>query len=148
MVPVSLLCHSTGGSHGLCNKTGSGWPHGTRDFSRCCPPSAATSRWRSATLTPKPVPKPCRKASAMPCIAYLRLHERGEVEKAYPSPLAKYAARQVRDGRKVGGRLNVKDVSSPYCQRLKHVVLERLDKWDRRRGMAGGSRGGQERDAR
>ena len=30
--------------------------------------------------------------------AYVRLHERGEVEKAYPTPLAKYAARQIRDG--------------------------------------------------
>ena len=63
--------------------------------------------------------------------AYLRLHERGEIEKAYASPLAVYAARQVRDGRKVGGKLNIKDVSSAYCRRLKHVTLERLDKWDR-----------------
>lgn len=67
-------------------------------------------------------------------VAYVRLHERGEVEKAYPSPLAIYAARQVRDGRKVGGKLNVKDVSSSYCRRLKHLVLERLDKWDRNEG--------------
>ena len=67
-------------------------------------------------------------------LAYVRLHERGEVEKAYPTPLAQYAARQIRDGRKVGGKLNIKDVSSPYCQRLKHVVLERLDKWDREEG--------------
>ena len=67
-------------------------------------------------------------------LAYLRLHERGEVEKAYPTPLAQYAARQIRDGRKVGGKLNVKDVSSRYCQRLKHVVLERLDKWDKEEG--------------
>ena len=67
-------------------------------------------------------------------IAYLRLHERGEIEKAYPTPLAQYAARQIRGGRKVGGKLNVKDVSSTYCQRLKHVVLERLDKWDREEG--------------
>jgi hypothetical protein len=66
--------------------------------------------------------------------AYLRLHERGQVEKAYATPLAQYAARQIRDGRKVGGKLNIKDVSSPYCQRLKHVVLERLDKWDRDEG--------------
>jgi hypothetical protein len=67
-------------------------------------------------------------------LAYLRLHERGEVAKAYPTPLAQYAARQIRDGRKVGGKLNIKDVSSGYCQRLKHVVLERLDKWDKDEG--------------
>jgi hypothetical protein len=64
-------------------------------------------------------------------IAYVRLHERGKLDRAYPSPLAIYAARQVRDGRKVGGNLNIKDVSSAYCRRLKHVTLERLDKWDR-----------------
>ena len=67
-------------------------------------------------------------------LAYLRLHERGEVKKAYPTPLAQYAARQLRDGRKVGGKLNIKDVSSRYCQRLKHVILERLDKWDKEEG--------------
>jgi hypothetical protein len=67
-------------------------------------------------------------------VAYVRLHERGETKKAYPTPLAQYAARQIRDGRKVGGKLNVKDVSSGYCQRLKHVVLERLDKWDKDEG--------------
>ena len=67
-------------------------------------------------------------------VAYLRLHERGEIEKAYPTPLARYAARQICDGRKVGGKLNIKDVSSAYCQRLKHVVLEHLDKWDRDEG--------------
>jgi len=64
-------------------------------------------------------------------IAYLRLYERGKLDRAFPSPLAIFAARQVRDGRKVGGNLNVKDVSSAYCRRLKHIVLERLDKWDR-----------------
>ena len=67
-------------------------------------------------------------------LAYLRLHERGEVEKAYPTPLAQYAARQIRDGRKVGGKLNVKDVSSSYSQRLKYVILERLDRWDKEEG--------------
>ena len=67
-------------------------------------------------------------------LAYLRLHEQGKVDQAYPSPLAIYAARQIREGRKVGGKLNIKDVSSPYCQRLKHVVLEHLDRWDRDEG--------------
>lgn len=63
--------------------------------------------------------------------AYVRLYRRGELDRAYPTPLACYAARQIRSGRKVGGKLNVRDVSSAHCQCLKHVVLERLDKWDR-----------------
>ena len=64
-------------------------------------------------------------------IAYIRLYERRKLNCAYPTPLAVYAARQVRDGRKVGGKVNVQDVSSFYCRRQKHVTLERLDKWDR-----------------
>ena len=63
--------------------------------------------------------------------AYVRLYERSKVDRAYATPLATYAARQIRAGRRVGGRLNIRDVSSPHCRRLKHVVLERLDKWDR-----------------
>jgi hypothetical protein len=63
--------------------------------------------------------------------AYVRLHEQGKVEQAYPTPLAQYAARQIRNGRKVGGKLNSKDISSLYCQRLRRIVLERLDKWDK-----------------
>jgi len=66
--------------------------------------------------------------------AYLRLHERGRIDLAYPTPLAQYAVRQICEGRKVGGKLNIKDVSSSYCQRLKQVILERLDKWDREEG--------------
>ena len=66
--------------------------------------------------------------------AYVRLCERGRVDRAYATPLATYAARQIREGRKVGGKLNVRDVSSPHCRRRKHVILERLDKWDREEG--------------
>jgi hypothetical protein len=62
--------------------------------------------------------------------AYVRLYRRGRLDQAYPTPLAAYAARQIRVGRTVGGKLNVRDVSSPHCQHLKHVVLERLDRWD------------------
>jgi hypothetical protein len=49
---------------------------------------------------------------------------------AYPSVLARFAVAQVNDGRIVGGRLNCRDVSSPYCQRMKKLVLERLDQFD------------------
>jgi hypothetical protein len=63
--------------------------------------------------------------------AYVGLFRRGKVALAYPSVLARYAVAQARDGRKVGGHLNCKDVSSEYCQRQKRVVVERLDKFDK-----------------
>ena len=62
--------------------------------------------------------------------AYVRLVELGKADIAYAAPLAIYAIRQYRDGRRLGSRLNVLDISSTYCQARKGVVMERLDKYD------------------
>lgn len=64
------------------------------------------------------------------CQAYARLVELGKAAVAYPTVLASYAVAQTKDGRKVGGRLNVGDVLSPYAQRRKCFVVERLDRYD------------------
>jgi hypothetical protein len=63
-------------------------------------------------------------------VAYVRLVELDKVSLAYPTVLARYAVAQVRDGRRVGGKLNIRDVLSAYCQRQKKVVVERLDRFD------------------
>jgi hypothetical protein len=63
-------------------------------------------------------------------VAYLRLYELGKVELAYPSALARYAVAQTNDGRVTGGHLAIRDVSSPYCQAKKNVIVERLDHFD------------------
>ena len=65
------------------------------------------------------------------CQAYARLVELGKTDVAYPSALARFAVAQTRGGRKVGGRLNVHDVSSAYCQREKGITVEQLDKFDK-----------------
>lgn len=64
------------------------------------------------------------------CCAFKRLVELGKADLAYPTALARYAVAQVNDGRKVGCKLNVRDVLSPYCQRRKDVTVERLDRFD------------------
>lgn len=63
-------------------------------------------------------------------VAFVRLVERGLIEIVYPSPLAAFAVKQVRDGRRVGAKLNVRDVSSPYAQLAKGIIVERLDRYD------------------
>ena len=63
-------------------------------------------------------------------VAYVRLFEKGKVALAYPTVLTRFAIAQVRDHRRVGAKLNVKDVLSGYCQKRKRVVIERLDKFD------------------
>ena len=66
--------------------------------------------------------------------AFVRLVERGLIDVVYPTPLAQYAIKQVRDGRRVGARLNVRDISSDYAQRSKRFTVERLDRYDELNG--------------
>jgi hypothetical protein len=63
-------------------------------------------------------------------VAFARLVQRGRRNAAFPSVLARYAVAQFFDGRRVGTPLNVRDVMSPYAQRRKRVVVERLDRFD------------------
>jgi hypothetical protein len=62
--------------------------------------------------------------------SYARLVERGREDLAFPSPLAKFALAQVRQGRQVGNRLSIRDVSSRYAQQRKGFQVERLDQFD------------------
>ena len=64
------------------------------------------------------------------CNAIARLAELGKLDLAYPSVLAGFAVSQVKDGRKVGCRLNVRDVASPYCQMKKGVKVSSIDHFD------------------
>ena len=64
------------------------------------------------------------------CCALARLAELDKLALAYPSVLANYAVAQVKDGRKVGCRLNVRDVASPQCQMKKGVKVSSIDHFD------------------
>jgi hypothetical protein len=71
-----------------------------------------------------------QEAIANALVAFVRLVQLKKADLAYPTVLAKYAVAQINDGRRVGNRLNVKDVSSAYCQRRKKITMERLDHFD------------------
>jgi len=62
--------------------------------------------------------------------AYVRLVEQGRPRVASAASLARYAVLQVRAGRRVGTRLNVRDTLSWYARRRKHLLVERLDRYD------------------
>jgi hypothetical protein len=64
------------------------------------------------------------------CCAVARLAELNKLDLCYASVLGRFAVAQVRDGRKVGCKLNVRDVLSRYCQKRKGIVVERLDRFD------------------
>jgi hypothetical protein len=71
-----------------------------------------------------------QEAVANAMVAYVRLVEFGKSHVAAATPLARFALAQARDGRKVGGKLNVRDVMSVSCRNRNEVVVEQLDCWD------------------
>ena len=72
-----------------------------------------------------------QEALANAYVAFSRLVDLGRMQLAFPSALARFAVAQVRDGRRVGGSLNVRDVSSEYAQQRKHLQVQRLDLFNR-----------------
>ena len=67
--------------------------------------------------------------------AFKGLWDQGRAELAYPSVLALYGIKRVKIGRRVATSLNVRDVSSEYCQLQKNITLERLDRFDKYEGV-------------
>jgi hypothetical protein len=59
-------------------------------------------------------------------LAFVRLFERGLTALIYPTALAKFAIRQVRDCRCVGSRRTVSDALSEYAQRRKSFRVMNL----------------------
>ncbi len=66
-----------------------------------------------------------------------RLASRGKMSLAYATPLAKFAVRHVREGRRIGSRCNSLDITSPCTRAAKRITIERLDRFNRRRGEWG-----------
>ena len=59
--------------------------------------------------------------------AFVRLARQGRAELGYATPLALFSIKQVKSGRRMGARLNIKDVSSEYAQMNKGISAQRLD---------------------
>ena len=70
-------------------------------------------------------------------VAFARLVQRGQVERAAPSPLARFAITQIRVGRRVGSRLRIGDALSSYAQFRKQFSVERLDHFSEEKGCWG-----------
>jgi hypothetical protein len=88
------------------------------------------ARGAFAHFTPEARQDMIQEVIANALVAYVRLHQQGRVALAYPTVLARYGVAQVRDGRRVGAKMNIKDPLSRYCQKRKGVVVERLDIFD------------------
>jgi len=82
-------------------------------------------------FTPETCEEAIQESLALALDAYKKLFEQGRADIAYAAPLANYAARQFRAGRRVvGGQLNRNDVLSSRAQRHHNLVVERIDRRD------------------
>ncbi len=70
-------------------------------------------------------------------VAFARLAERGQADRALATPLARYAICQIRVGRRVGSRLRIGDALSSYAQYRKQFSVERLDHFSEEKGCWG-----------
>ncbi len=70
-------------------------------------------------------------------VGIARLVERGQADRALPSPLARFAIAQIRVGRRVGSRLRIGDAMSNYAQFRKQFTVERLDHFSEEKGCWG-----------
>jgi hypothetical protein len=65
---------------------------------------------------------------------FVSLCRRGRSARVYPMPLCRYAVRHVHEGRRIGSRCNRRDIASPCTCAAKRVTVERLDRFNPRRG--------------
>ena len=67
--------------------------------------------------------------------AFVRLARQGRGELGYATPLALYSIKQVKSGRRLGSKLNIKDVSSEYAQMNQGITMQRLDRYHQRKEL-------------
>ena len=105
-------------------------PHWHQPFLSMLPAIERHARIAFRHLDPEARAEMVEETIANAFVAYSRLVELGKPELAYPTPLAMNGVRQAKAGRKVGGQLNVSDVSSRHCQITKGIKVGRLDHFD------------------
>ena len=110
-----------------CKKSPPAWH---ADFEAMLPLIEAHAKIAFRHLKPEACEEAVQEAICNACQAYARLVELERTDVAYPGVLARFGVRQTRMGRKVGGKLNCRDLLSEYAQRKKSLVVERLDRYD------------------
>jgi hypothetical protein len=99
-------------------------------FLKMAPAIETHARLSFRHLPPEARAELIQNALCSACAAVARLAELNKLDLCYPSVLARFAVAQTKIGRVLGRRLNCKDVASEYCQRVKGIVVKRLDRYD------------------
>ena len=85
-------------------------------------------------LTPKLREELIQEVIANAYQAFDRLVQQGKQAVAFPTPLAQFAIRQVRAGRRVGSRMNSIDILSGNARRTRGLTVESLNQLDPQSG--------------
>ena len=93
------------------------------DFLRLLPPIQRFARQAFRRLDLDIREDAIQEVVANAFAAYHRLLERGKAHVIAPGPLARFAIAQTRAGRRVGGQLNIDDVTSHHCQYRRGIEL-------------------------
>ena len=102
-----------------------------RQFLALLPQIVTRARIAFRHLKPEARAEAVQEAVCNALQRFVRLVKLKKTSIAYAAPLATFGIKQARDGRRVGGHLNCLDISSEYCQRLKNLVVARLDRRDK-----------------
>jgi hypothetical protein len=105
-------------------------PEWHQGFMRLLPGIRKCVRHAFRNLQPDARDEAIAETTANALVAYARLAAKGKEDIAYATPLAMFAIKQFHCGRRTGSKLNVKDISSAYCQTMKGVRVGRLDRFD------------------
>ena len=85
-------------------------------------------------LSPEARDEALQEIVASAFVGYVSLERRGKAERAFAGTLARYGAYQYFSGRRVGSRMNCRDVLSKYGRRKSGISVERLDRFDNQSG--------------
>ena len=98
-----------------------------REFLELLPSIRRQAAFSFRRLGPEAREEAVQEAIAHAFAAFVRLVRLDKQDLAYAAPLARFAVARVRDGRYVATRLNVNDVSSPWCRQRRGVSVENVD---------------------
>ena len=103
---------------------------GQHGFLRLLPEIERRARTAFAALSPERREDAIQEVIANALVHYSRLAEQGRTELASPGALTRFAVAQFHAGRRVGSRLNARDIASRRCQRLYRLQRQPLHIWD------------------
>jgi DNA-directed RNA polymerase specialized sigma24 family protein len=129
--PTAIRPNQCRGDTAACAASHTAWQ---KRFLELLPKIRRHAQIRFRALAPEAREELVQETIARALMDFLRLVQRGKEHLACATPLARFAVAQVRQGRRVGSRLNGRDVGSEYGRLRNGVLVLSLDSHDETSG--------------